>query len=175
MRLQRLTWIITASVIGTAIACDQPASSPGLAGPPRRDVVAAPTLAACPVDSTVDGPTAIIGVLGGTLSLGGNSIAIPANAVLQPTVFQIVVPKSQDMKVEIHAVGLTSFLFQTPVQVTLDYSRCPAGAIPSGAALQAVYVDSTDAVLQQMGGTVDTTLHRLTFTTGHLSGYAVAY
>lgn len=174
MRLERLTWIITASVIGLAAACDQAASSSGVAAP-RRDVAIAPTLLACPADTGAQSPASVIGVLGGTLSFDGASISIPANAVLQPTEFQIVVPQSRYMKVEIHAVGLASFLFQEPVQVTLDYSRCPADAVPAGATLQAVYVDSTDTVLQQMGGTVDTVNRRVTFTTGHLSGYAVAY
>lgn len=175
MRLKRFTWIITASVIWIATGCEQSKTSLGFAGPPQRDASAAPTLLSCPTDSAQQSATALIGVLGGTLSLGGNSITIPANAVAQPTTFQIVVPPSPHMKVEIHAVGLASFLFQQPVQVTIDYSRCPASAVPAGATLQAVYVDSTDAVLQQMGGTADPVNRNVTFTTGHLSGYAVAY
>lgn len=143
--------------------------------PGTRDVSSTPRLAICPVDSTETGDVGIIGTLGGVLSLGGTSISIPPGAVPQATAFQIVLPESQYMQVEIHAVGLSSFLFQQPVSVTLDYSRCPGGALPAGSTLHAVYVDSTGAVLQDMGGQNDSTSRRLTFSTGHLSGYAVAY
>ncbi len=143
--------------------------------PASRDASSGMELAICPVDSTVMSDIAVIGAVGGVLSLGGNSISIPPGAVPQATAFQIVIPQSQYMTVEIHAVGVTSFLFQQPVSVTIDHSRCPRGSIPLGSSLQAAYIDSTGSVLQNMGGQDDSTTQQLTFSTGHLSGYAVAY
>lgn len=176
MRLRHLIWIVPVSAIGVALACAGPApTSDRSVGAPRRDASATPQLLDCSDDSTELSPTATIGAIGGTLAFDGDSISIPPGAVLAPTLFQIVVPASPHMKVEIQAVGLSSFIFQKPVQITLDYGRCAAAAVPPGATLQAVYVDSTDNVLQQMGGTADTVQHQLTFSTGHLSGYAVAY
>jgi hypothetical protein len=136
---------------------------------------AATHLLVCP---TTDGASTIglLGPFGGVLSLGGNALELPFDAVPNPTQFQIVVPPSQYMEVDVHAVGLTTFLFQQPATITIDYSRCSPDAIPAGAQLHAVYIDSdTKAILQDMGGTIDSAAHRITFTTGHLSGYGVAY
>ena len=89
---------------------------------------------------------------------------------------QIVVPASQYMEVDVHAVGLTTLLFHRPVNITIDYSRCGPDAIPPGAQLQGVFIDTqSNEVLQEMGGVDDRAAHKITFSTGHLSGYAVAY
>lgn len=174
MRLQRLTWVVTASVVVVAFACMEPASSPRPTAP-LRDAASGPQLLACSADTTQQGPVTVIGPDGGTLAFGDATVSIPANAVAQATPFQIVVPATAEVKAEIHAVGLSTYLFQQPVQVTLDYSRCATDQVPAGATLEGVYVDSTNTVLQEMGGTVDTVNRTVTFTTGHLSGYAVAY
>lgn len=132
-------------------------------------------LLVCPASDSAS-TTGVIDVLGGMLSLGGDALELPPNAVLLPTAFEVVVPRSPYMEVDVHAVGLTTFLFQQPASITIDYSRCSPDAIPAGAQLHAVYIDSdTKAILQDMGGTVDSAARRITFTTGHLSGYAVAY
>jgi hypothetical protein len=172
--------IIGAGLLLGAISCmkDGGATAPmrqATAGARRTEASAPPTLLACPSIGT-QSTTGIIGVLGGVLSLGTTKIEIPLGAVLEPTLFQVIVPESPYMEVEIHAVGLTTFLFKRPVRVTIDYSRCTDDAIPYGADLQGVYIDGqTKAVLQQMGGTDDRSSRRITFSTGHLSGYAVAY
>ena len=118
----------------------------------------------------------LLTVLGGTLSLGGDALHLPLSAVLFPTLFEVVVPPSPYMEVDVHAVGLTSFLFQQPATITIDYSRCSPDAIPADVQLHAVYIDgNTKQILQDMGGSDDRAAQRITFTTGHLSGYAVAY
>ncbi len=177
MRLRHFVLIAGTATLGIA-ACVDLASSP--AARPRAtaisaDVAATPTLAICPNANVQQSATTVVGLLGGTVALGGTSITIPAGAVLQPTAFQIVIPQSQYMEVDFQAVGLTTFLFQQPATVTIDYSRCPAGAIPAGAVPRAVYVDDNGSILQDMGGVADTVAHSVTFSTGHLSGYAVAY
>ena len=172
--------IIGAGLMLGAISCmkDGATTAPSTQAPiaPRHEIVAGtPTLLACPSTGTQT-VTGVVGLLGGSLSLGSTKITIPVGAVLEPTLFQIVIPESQYMEVEVHAVGLTSFLFKRPVQITIDYSRCSDDAIPAGAQLQGVYIDGdTKAVLQQMGGVDDHDSRRITFSTPHLSGYAVAY
>ena len=172
--------IIGAGLLLGAISCmkDGATTAPSMQAPiaPRHEeVAAAPTLLACPSTGTQT-TTGVIGLLGGTISLGSTKISIPFGAVLEPTLFQIVIPESPYMEVEVHAVGLTTFLFKRPVQITIDYSRCSDDAIPAGAQLQGVYIDGdTKAVLEQMGGVDDHDSRRLTFSTPHLSGYAVAY
>lgn len=162
-----------------AVACIDVATSPTGAGRPtaaaRFDTQSSPQLLLCATTQTQQ-VTGVIGLLGGVLSLGATQVAIPAGAVLQPTLFEIDIPASQYMEVDIHAVGLSTFIFQQPVNITIDYSRCNPSAVPAGAQLEGAYIDTqTYAVLQQMGGINDTIARSITFPTGHLSGYAVAY
>jgi hypothetical protein len=173
--------IIGAGLLLGAVACMNEGgsvTSPGRQVPrqaARTEIASSPTLLSCPSTGTQT-TTGVVGLLGGVVSLGAARIEVPFGAVLDPTLFEIVVPASPYMEVEIHAVGLSSFLFRRPVQVTIDYSRCGDSAIPDGAQLQGVYIDGvTKSVLQEMGGTDDRAARRITFSTGHLSGYAVAY
>jgi hypothetical protein len=165
---------VAAVGLGLGLGCSDSAVAPRNAVS-RTDAVGSPQLLACP-SATTQQTTGVVGLLGGILQLGNTTISIPAGAVLLPTLFEIVVPASPYMEVEIHAVGLTSFLFHEPATISIDYSRCGDGAIPDGAQLQGVYIDPiTHAVLSEMGGADDRAAQRVTFTTGHLSGYAVAY
>ena len=78
------------------------------------------------------------------------------------------------MEIDVSAVGFTSFLFQQPVTITIDYSRCNRNNLDPQT-LQVWHIDPlTHQMLENMGGVVDTATQQITFTTGHLSGYAVA-
>jgi hypothetical protein len=111
-------------------------------------------------------------VAGGSLSLGGTRILLPAYAVLSPTTIELTIPESKYMEVEITANGGQHFLFERAIFVTVDYSRCGAAADPL---LSVWYIDSdTKALLERMLS-LDNKLGRsITFVTGHLSGYALA-
>lgn len=131
------------------------------------------SLLECPAD-VAQRADAWIGPEGGTLSAPGATLAVPAGAVAEPTHFEIVVPASPTVKVDVHAAGHEHFRFLTPATLTLGFSRCAPSA--PAATLQGAYVDlATDAVLEYMGGTVDEEGRRVTFTTPHLSGYAIVY
>jgi hypothetical protein len=171
--------IIGASLVLGAVSCMTDAGAPTApayqSAARRTESPASPTLLSCAATET-QSTTGLLGLLGGVLNLGGTKLELPLLSILDPTWFQIVVPQSQYMEVEIHAVGLTSFLFRREVRVTIDYSRCSDEAIPDGAQLKVVYIDgATKAVLEDMGGTDDRASKKITFYTGHLSGYAVAY
>lgn len=145
---------------------------------PRADAVDLSSLTplVCPTDVTQQSSVGLIGLLGGRLTFGANQLKIPLGAVLSLTEFQITLPAGNTVEADVSAVGLTSFLFQSPVSITIDYSRCAPDAIPSGANLQVVYVNSqTKQMLAAMGGVNDPVARTITFQTSHLSGYEVAY
>jgi hypothetical protein len=78
------------------------------------------------------------------------------------------------MEVDITANDLASFLFQSAVTVTIDYSRCPT-SVTAGKTLTVWHINpQTKQLLTNMGGVNDAGLRRITFTTDHLSGYAIA-
>lgn len=142
----------------------------GTAGTPART----PRLVRCPTRLGAT-TTSIVGPLGGVLELRGSSITLPLGAVTVPTLMRLTVPPSRFMQVDITANDLPTFLFETPVTVTIDYSRCRWSGSRRGT-LTVWHIDpDTKALLENMGGTDDRARRRITFTTGHLSSYAIAH
>lgn len=91
-----------------------------------------------------------------------------------PTLLQVTIPASRYMEIDVSAVGFASFVFQQPVSITIDYSRCNRSDLDQQT-LNVWHIDPiTKQLLENMGGSDDKTSRRITFTTGHLSGYAVA-
>jgi len=126
----------------------------------------------CETEETLS-TTATITPLGGIVSIGGTTISLPAGAVLAPTTFTVTVPASRYMEVDISAAGTDHFLFEQPVVVTIDYSRCthPKSLRP----LTVWYWDSgTGELLENMAGVDNKLVRTMTFTTTHLSGYVIA-
>ena len=135
-----------------------------------------PTLLACANLLPTVGVLGTIGLDGGVLAGGAARLEVPAGAVLLPTVFQVATPPSKVMEVQLSSIGVEHYVFQKPVSVTIDYSRCAAAAVPAGATLVAVHIAPlSKRILEEMGGTVDPSARTITFTTGHFSSYAVAY
>lgn len=167
-----------ALLTGAAACADLPVGPGGANGQPTNlavEEVASSELLVCPTEDPVSA-RAIIGPEGGSVGVRGSSISIPAGAVAEPTRFEVVVPASRYMKVEFSAVGQSHFEFQLPATITINYARCTNSSTPTEEALTGAYLaDDTDQVLELMGGTVDKTGHKLSFSTSHLSGYAVAY
>jgi hypothetical protein len=113
----------------------------------------------------------VIGPKGGTLSLNGFSMVVPRGALLDTATFVMRVPEAQVLKVRIRARDQQHFLFEKPVSITLDYSRCVnVPSDPTG-----WHVDEiTNEELEQMPGFVNVDAQTFTLQTGHLSGYALA-
>jgi hypothetical protein len=164
--------VVTATIVFMGLSCGEPrATAPG-ASTSRSDG-ASPSLIECPSSETAT-TSAVVGVLGGAIQLGGTSITIPSGALTAPTLLQLTIPASRYMEIDITAVGFTSFLFQQPVSVTIDYSRCARSDVDQQT-LHVWHIDpNTKQLLEDMGGTDDKASRRITFSTGHLSGYAVA-
>ena len=131
-------------------------------------------LIACPNAVADSGTVLADPLLGGTLSIAGASIAVPPGAVSVPTLLHVVVPVSSYAEVRVSAEGVEHLLFDAPVAITIDYSRCARPSLDLYP-LVAWYVETDSyALLERMGGTDDKSAHRVTFTTGHLSSYALA-
>lgn len=116
----------------------------------------------------------VIGPRGGIVAVDGSALAIPPGAVPTPTRFTLTVPASDIMEIDAHADGVDHYVFQRPVIITIDYSRC-ARTVDQLPSFSAWYFDpTTRSPLSWMGGVDDRLSHRLFFATGHLSGYAVS-
>ena len=138
--------------------------------PVRSLADGSPRLLAC-AEATPQATSGLIGLLGGVLDLGATRVEFPVAAVLDLQLFSLAVQPGPHAMVDVHADGLTSFLFRRPVTVTIDLSHCPDLSGP----LTVWHVDpATGAFLENMGGTTDPVRRTITFQTPHLSIYAVA-
>jgi hypothetical protein len=174
-----LALVIVVGAIGCAGVGDEAPTAPAaLSRAPRPAHGTADqtsgVLLACPTRSEVRA-AAWIGPAGGSVEARGATLTVPAGAVAVTTRFEVVVPVSQTMVVDVHAVGVDAFRFRTPATITLNFGRCDGSGVPFDR-LQGANVDlATGAILELMGGVVDQSGHKLSFATPHLSGYAVAY
>lgn len=174
-----LALVVVVGAIGCAGAADDAPTAPvALSRAPRPGRGTADqtsgVLLACPTKSEVRA-AAWIGPAGGSVEARGATLTVPAGAVAAATLFEVVVPVSETMVVDVHAVGVEAFRFRTPATITLNFARCDGTAVPLDL-LQGAHVDlATGAILELMGGVVDQSGHKLSFATPHLSGYAVAY
>ena len=132
-------------------------------------------LVVCPTSETRTTTAWVDPLIGGTISLGGTSIALPAGAVKTPTLLTVTVPASKYVEVRITALGITHFVFERDVEITIDYSRCTRSDIDA-APLSAWYINGlTGTPLENMGGVDDKQARTVRFSTDHLSSYAIAY
>ena len=163
---------IAVAVLGLATSCgEQRATAPSPSGSLSKD--ATPSLLECPTSQTTS-TTGVVDPLGGSVFLGATGIALPAGALTAPTLFQVTIPSSTYMEIDVSAVGFQTFLFQQPVTITIDYSRCNRSDIDQET-LHVYHIDPlTHQLLEDMGGIDDKVSQQITFTTTHLSGYAVA-
>ena len=174
-RVRHAAGIITLFSVGALLACsERSVTGVDATTSTARGGVAATTanLLECPANTT-QSTSALVGPLGGLVSIGGASISIPAGALLSPVEVSVTVPESNLMEVDISVSGTEHFLFELPVVVTVSYARCNRnlGFTP----LTVWHIDSeTHELLEQMPSVDNKLLQTITFTTGHLSGYAVA-
>lgn len=132
-------------------------------------------LVVCPTNESLTTTALIEPLLGGTISLAGTSIALPAGAVTTPTLLTVTLPASKYVEVRITALGFQHFVFERDVEITIDYSRCTRTDIDA-APLSAWYIDGlTGTPLENMGGVDDKQARTVRFSTDHLSSYAIAY
>ena len=169
-RACELSIAVAALLLATSCG-EQRATAPSPSGSLSKDAV--PSLLECPTNQATS-TTGVVDLLGGSVFLGTTGITLPAGALTTPTLFQVSVPASQYMEIDVSAVGFQTFLFQQPVTITIDYSRCSRSDIDQKT-LHVYHIDPlTHELLEDMGGVDDKVSQQITFTTTHLSGYAVA-
>jgi hypothetical protein len=157
----------------TLAACADGPTAPVSAVSAKR-VKAKTSLLVCPVHRSAEA-SAVIGAEGGALAVGRNVMVVPAGAVSRPTEFTMSIPKSRFLEVEINAAGYEHFVFDRPVSITLDYTRCRGSKLEKSP-LSAWYIDSdSKEPIAEMGSVDERPSSLLTFWTDHLSGYAGAY
>lgn len=166
--------VVLALTLGAIAACMAPGiTDPATPGASALRDQGVANLIECPSSETTSN-SALVTPLGGLVSVGGTSVSIPAGALLAATTVTVTVPASQYMEVDVSVEGLEHFIFELPVTITVSYARCNRSDIDH-APLMAWYIDSeTNAPLELMGGVDDKLTRTVTFTTGHLSGYALA-
>lgn len=155
----------------TLMACDGvPAADPLEAYPQFGADGGGPSLLVCP-SSEERVYTFTVGPEGGVLSGRGIEVVLPAGALSESTEFRAVVPASSYVEVDITANGQEHFDFLKPVTVTIGYGRCD----DVSGLLSVWYIDGDQkTMLEDMGGVDDRLSRKITFSTTHLSGYAIA-
>lgn len=116
----------------------------------------------------VDGIVADIGVAGGTISLCGNSLVIPAHSLLTTVQIKLVPVPGQPGVVQFYPEGL-QFAPNAKPTLTLNTDGVPAGASP-----YIVYTDDLGNVKEVLT-TTGRSGHTVSAQIGHFSRYAVAW
>jgi hypothetical protein len=174
----RTNWATTllVSLLAITVACSEP-TAPGSRNPasvfattdPERPV----KLVTCP-SKVLALSFAVLGPQGGQLTAGPATLAVPPGALSAARVFAISVPRSRYMDVQILALGDEHFVFDQPVTITLDYSRCDLDELGEES-LTAWFVDTESLQpLTPMLTEDDRLARRAVFVTDHLSRYALA-
>jgi hypothetical protein len=116
----------------------------------------------------------VIGRDGGSIRLGNTVLTLPAGAVTAPQKFEVHVPPSEFLEIEVTAKGHASFRFEKPVTIIVDYSRCPALDLSSLPVAMWHVDETTGALLERMNTVLDPRARTITFVTSHLSVYIMA-
>ena len=183
----RVTELRLALVLLAVAACSADVTAPvpqdvrpaGGAGSPSLlpDLLGVDTsgtkLIVCPT-TTTQSVTSRIGMAGGVLSIGNTSVVIPLGAVLFPEDFTLTIPASRYAEIRVRAGSAEHYLFQAPVAMTIDYSRCASPALDQKSLSVWNIDENNKALLEPMVSVDEKLTHTVVFTTIHLSGYAVA-
>ena len=124
----------------------------------------------------------LVSLQGGTIQLLGHKLTIPAGAVLQPTLFSLIVLPTGHVEVHLTAIS-TNWLgmvlnvgkqgFKKPVKVTLTYERSTNVADPS--TLIILREKGLFGQPEPMPSTVDTATKTVTADLDHFSRYFIAF
>jgi hypothetical protein len=162
---RRVVALLALAALGT-VSCDTPPTPPPDPSTAR--------LVVCPTTQTLQ-TQSLVGTGGGLVSLAGTVVAIPNAALSLPTLITLTIPASQYMVVDIKANDLASFLFNREIAVQIDYSRCTDPALATRPVSVWFLDPQTGKPDQFMGGVDDKAKRTVTFTTNHLSAYAIAF
>jgi len=127
------------------------------------------TLYVCTADSVTHSGSADIGVLGGKVTFGGNTLIVPPGAVLKKTTITATAPGDGHLSAVFQPEGLH---FLVPPVLTLSYRQC---ATPPANTAKIVYLQSLlGELLDILPTTLDLGQHSISAPIWHFSVYAVA-
>ena len=156
-------------------ACSEPTTAPQSPAdaPALTETQGATALLECR-RSFFDITWGLLGPLGGLLSLDGHTLIVPAGALDQLALVTVRTPSTRFVEIEARVNGRDHFQFNQPITIVLDYSRCPDWRIgPEPLTVWQIDPD-TKAFIRDMGGVDDRAARKITFSTDHFSGYAIA-
>jgi hypothetical protein len=132
---------------------------------------ASPKLLSCP-NTKEERAVQPIGPEGGTLKIGDHQLVVPPGGVPDKVSFSAILLSDKLLKVRLQANDADTFKFSQSASLTLSYGRCEP---PADAQRLRVYrIDPlTDAVLKELGGTVDTGARTVTARLDSLSTYTL--
>jgi hypothetical protein len=133
---------------------------------------ATPRLVVCPTRNELSA-SAVVGAGGGRFRVGGHAVVIPAGAITEPVELTVTAPAGRHLALDVSAAGSEHYTFQRPIAITLDFSRCQRRDLRAGA-MTVWYLDADGTPRERMpvrSGSGSS----LTFSTDHLSTYALAY
>lgn len=138
----------------------------GLLPPLSKD---SSTLYVCTADSVTHTASADIGILGGKIAFGGNTLVVPPGAVLRKTTITATAPGDGHLSAVFQPEGLH---FLLPPVVTLNYRQCATA--PANSA-KIVYLQSLiGELLEILPTTLNLNQHSISAPIWHFSVYAVA-
>lgn len=127
------------------------------------------TLYVCTADSVPHSASADIGILGGKISFGGNTLIVPPGAILRKTTITATAPGDGHLSAVFQPEGLH---FLLPPVLTLNYRQC---ATPPANGAKIVYLQSLlGGLLEILPTTLDLDQHSIAAPIWHFSVYAVA-
>jgi hypothetical protein len=128
-----------------------------------------PTLFVCTADSVAKTGSSTIGVLGGTVVFGNNTLIVPPGALLQRTLITATEAGDGHVSAQFQPEGLHFIL---PAVLTLGYSQC---ATPPAPTATIVYLQSLlGDLLEILPTKLDLGLKSISAPIWHFSVYAVA-
>lgn len=195
--VNRIGALALAAIVVSGISCSQDVAAPqlepaptetellgldgllgGLLGPSEvGDYTLVQERLGLPLDLDV---SKIIGINGGSISLLGHTITVPAGAVDRPVLFTLLLARPGYVEVELDATisGLFGRIidvgergFEKPVALTLTYSRATNVSDPSKLVILRLL---PGGAIEEMPSTLDTQSRTVTAQLDHFSRYCLA-
>jgi hypothetical protein len=127
------------------------------------------TLYVCTADSVAHSGSNTIGVLGGTVVFGNNTLIVPPGALLKPTLITATEAGDAHVSAQFQPEGLH---FLLPAVLTLSYKQCASPPPPTATI---VYLESLlGEILEILPAKLDLGLKSISAPIWHFSVYAVA-
>jgi hypothetical protein len=131
-----------------------------------------PRLVVCPTRHELSA-SAVVGPDGGHFRVGKHAVVIPAGAIAEPVELTVTAPAGRYLALDVTATGSEHYRFEQPITITMDYSRCDRRDLRRGG-IGVWYLDEDGTPSENMAAHRDGG-YAVTFTTTHLSTYALAY